>query len=80
MIAEIDTEPTAMCRIAATTQTISSGKAVLAEKCRPRMSPRPMFSIVSASEPPTPLRMRICQLSRNPLRSASSIAAFPAAG
>lgn len=62
VIAEIVTDPIATCSTAAISHTISSGAAVLAEKKRPRISPSPASPIVVASEPPTPVRMRICPL------------------
>ena len=70
VIAEMVTEPTAMCSTAAMAHTISSGAAVLAVKYSPRMSPRPAALMVAASEPPTPVRMRICPLSLNPVAIA----------
>ena len=50
--------------------TISNGAAVVAVKYSPRMSPRPVALIVAASEPPTPVRIRICPLSLNPVAMA----------
>jgi hypothetical protein len=70
VIAEIVTEPTATCNAAAMAHTTSSGAAVLAVKYSPRMSPRPAALIVAASEPPTPVRMRICPLSLKPVAIA----------
>ena len=70
VIAEMVTDPTATCRTAAMAQTTSSGAAVLAVKYSPRMSPRPAALIVAASEPPTPVRMRIWPLSLKPVAMA----------
>ena len=70
VIAEMVTEPTAMCSAAAIAHTTSSGAAVLAVKYSPRMSPRPVALMVAASEPPTPVRIRICPLSLKPVAIA----------
>ena len=51
--------------------------AVLAVKYSPRMSPRPAAAMVAASDPPTPVRMRIWPLSLKPVAIAFSTGSAP---